>query len=140
MEIIEESIRILWKFIKSDKDTNNNNATLLKCRRGSKAELENPADTTLLEEVRSTLQKVVQHLLCLCYKNNLQIIALKFRIFVNYSFNVCFLRITAIKVLKFTFFRPNHKIPTVLVVGIMGFGLNAVDFDIWVPIIYKSKH
>ncbi|CAO2816295.1 unnamed protein product [Amaranthus hypochondriacus] len=113
VEIIEESIRILWKFIKSDKDTNNNNATLLKCRRGFKAELQNPADTTLLEEVRSTIQKVVKRLLGLCYKNNLQITTLKFSTFANYSINVCFLRITIIKVLNSTFFRPNHRIPTV---------------------------
>ncbi|KAL2924903.1 Halomucin [Bienertia sinuspersici] len=55
VEIMEESIRILWRFIKADKDTSNN--VLLKCRRSSNVELQNPADATLLAEVRSTLQK-----------------------------------------------------------------------------------
>lgn len=57
VETIEESIRILWRFIKTDKDTNN--VVLLKCRRASKVELQNPADASLLGEIRSSLQKVV---------------------------------------------------------------------------------
>ncbi|XP_010693236.2 uncharacterized protein LOC104906207 [Beta vulgaris subsp. vulgaris] len=55
VETIEESIRILWRFIKTDKDTNN--VVLLKCRRASKVELQNPADASLLGEIRSSLQK-----------------------------------------------------------------------------------
>lgn len=55
VETIEESIRILWQFIRSDRGSHN--AVLNKCRRGSNVELQNPADTVLLEEIRSTLQK-----------------------------------------------------------------------------------
>ena len=45
-------------------------------------------------------------------KNNMQIKALKFLTFANYSLNINFLRITTIKVSKFTAFRTNNRIPT----------------------------
>lgn len=55
VEIIEETIRILWRFIKTDKDTSY--MGLLKCRRSSNVELQNPADASLLGDIQSSLQK-----------------------------------------------------------------------------------
>ncbi|KNA06056.1 hypothetical protein SOVF_184600 [Spinacia oleracea] len=55
VETIEESIRILWRFIKADKDTRY--VTLLKCGRSSTSELQNPADASLLGDIQSSLQK-----------------------------------------------------------------------------------
>lgn len=55
VEMIEESIRLFWHFIRSDKDTSN--AVLLRCRRSSTVELQNPADAIQLAQLRSTLQK-----------------------------------------------------------------------------------
>ncbi|KAH9604461.1 hypothetical protein KSS87_021492 [Heliosperma pusillum] len=55
VEIIEESIRILWQFIRVDKDASN--AVLTKYWRSSNVELQSPADANLLAEVRSTLLK-----------------------------------------------------------------------------------
>uniref|UniRef100_A0A803N3H2 Ribosomal protein L34Ae n=1 Tax=Chenopodium quinoa TaxID=63459 RepID=A0A803N3H2_CHEQI len=57
VEVIEDSIRVLWRFIRSDKDTTY--IGLLKCRRNSNAELQNPADASLLDQIQSSLQKVV---------------------------------------------------------------------------------
>lgn len=57
VETIEESIRILWRFIKADKDTRY--VTLLKCGRSSTSELQNPADASLLGDIQSSLQKVL---------------------------------------------------------------------------------
>ena len=47
--------------------------------------------------------------------------------FTNYNLNVYFMRITASKLSNSTTFRSIHRIPTILVVGILWFGLNAVD-------------
>ncbi|XP_074268644.1 uncharacterized protein LOC141592007 [Silene latifolia] len=55
VEIIEESIRILWKFIRADRDTSC--TVLVNCQPKANVELQNPADTTLLSRLRSTLQK-----------------------------------------------------------------------------------
>ncbi|XP_021721389.1 uncharacterized protein LOC110688950 [Chenopodium quinoa] len=55
VEVIEDSIRVLWRFIKSDKDTTY--IGLLKCRKNSNVELQNPADASLLDEIQSSLQK-----------------------------------------------------------------------------------
>ncbi|GMH05124.1 hypothetical protein Nepgr_006964 [Nepenthes gracilis] len=54
VEIIEESIRLFWQFVRKDKDARN---TILKCRRGSNLQLHNPADAELLLQVRANLQK-----------------------------------------------------------------------------------
>ena len=71
--------------------------------------------------------------------NKLQITSLKFKIFTNYSFNVYFfLLFKATKVLKSTAFKPNHSILIIKMVGIMCFGLNAVEFDTLVSLIYKK--
>ncbi|KAH9621192.1 hypothetical protein KSS87_022570 [Heliosperma pusillum] len=56
VEIIEESIRILWRFIRADKDTSC--TVFVNCRPSANVDLENQADTTLLTRVRSSLQKV----------------------------------------------------------------------------------
>ncbi|GLT54880.1 hypothetical protein SLA2020_280420 [Shorea laevis] len=53
-EILEESIRIMWQFIRADKDAS---AVILKCRRDTQVELQDPADSVLLLEVRTDLQK-----------------------------------------------------------------------------------
>ncbi|XP_074304994.1 uncharacterized protein LOC141639915 [Silene latifolia] len=54
VEIIEESIRILWQFIRTDKDASN---AVVKYRRSSSVKLQSPADANFLAEVRSTLLK-----------------------------------------------------------------------------------
>lgn len=50
IEILEESMRIIWKFIRADKDASN--------RRDTQVELQDPADSVLLKEVQTDLQKV----------------------------------------------------------------------------------
>ncbi|KAL9239974.1 hypothetical protein vseg_014242 [Gypsophila vaccaria] len=55
VEIIEESIRILWQFIRTDK--NSSKASLGKFRRSSNVELRSPTDASLLSEVQSILQE-----------------------------------------------------------------------------------
>lgn len=56
VEIIEESIRIFWRFVRADKDCSSTNA---KCRKWPPhVELQNPEDSELLMEVRANLQKV----------------------------------------------------------------------------------
>ncbi|KAK9698359.1 hypothetical protein RND81_08G098900 [Saponaria officinalis] len=55
VEIIEESIRILWQFIRTDK--NSSKVTIVKYRRSSNIELQSPADASLLSEVQSILQE-----------------------------------------------------------------------------------
>ncbi|KAF7129375.1 hypothetical protein RHSIM_Rhsim10G0039600 [Rhododendron simsii] len=55
VEIIEESIRIFWRFVRADKDCSSTNA---KCRKGPPhVDLQNPEDSELLMEVRANLQK-----------------------------------------------------------------------------------
>ncbi|KAA8530361.1 hypothetical protein F0562_005070 [Nyssa sinensis] len=51
VEIMEESIRIFWRFVRADKD-----CTTLS-QRGTQVELHDPADSELLMEVRKNLQK-----------------------------------------------------------------------------------
>ncbi|XP_059643386.1 uncharacterized protein LOC132285233 [Cornus florida] len=51
LEIMEESIRIFWRFVKADKDCTN------VIRRAVEVELQDPADTEILMEVRKNLQK-----------------------------------------------------------------------------------
>ncbi|KAE9449275.1 hypothetical protein C3L33_18824, partial [Rhododendron williamsianum] len=55
VEIIEESIRIFWRFVRADKDCS---SMIAKCRKGPpRVELQNPEDSKLLMEVRANLQK-----------------------------------------------------------------------------------
>ncbi|XP_021673176.2 uncharacterized protein LOC110659520 isoform X3 [Hevea brasiliensis] len=54
VEIMEESIRIFWQFIRADKDAHN---VILKCRRGTQIEPLEPTELQLLTEVRASLQK-----------------------------------------------------------------------------------
>ncbi|KAK7255148.1 hypothetical protein RIF29_28552 [Crotalaria pallida] len=54
VEILEESIRIIWRFIKADKDTS---SLSLKSLRETKVELQNPADFELLVEIQTDLHK-----------------------------------------------------------------------------------
>ncbi|KAJ7974413.1 Ribosomal protein L34Ae [Quillaja saponaria] len=56
VEILEESIRIIWHFIRADKDANN--LMTLKSLKETQAELQDPAtDEELLAEIRADLQK-----------------------------------------------------------------------------------
>jgi len=55
IEILEESIRMIWQFIRADKDVSTMIPT---CRRDTRVELQDPADSVLLLEVRADLQKV----------------------------------------------------------------------------------
>ncbi|XP_015879452.3 uncharacterized protein LOC107415607 isoform X2 [Ziziphus jujuba] len=55
LEILEESIRTIWRFIRADKHAHT--AAVLKCRRVTEAELQDPADSKLLMEIQTDLQK-----------------------------------------------------------------------------------
>ncbi|KAL6960757.1 hypothetical protein U1Q18_038519, partial [Sarracenia purpurea var. burkii] len=53
VEIMEESIRIFWRFVRADKDCSN---VVVKCRKGPRhLQLHDPADSQLLMEVRANL-------------------------------------------------------------------------------------
>ncbi|OWM69747.1 uncharacterized protein LOC116196671 [Punica granatum] len=54
VEILEESIRIFWRFIRADKDAN---SLLHKDRKADQPELQDPADSELFSVVQTTLQK-----------------------------------------------------------------------------------
>lgn len=54
LEIIEESIRIFWRFVRNDKGED---YIMIKGQKGTKAELQDPTDSELLIEVRTNLQK-----------------------------------------------------------------------------------
>lgn len=56
VEILEESIRTIWRFIRADKDACN---MTLKGVRENQTELQDPADSELLAEIRAELQKVI---------------------------------------------------------------------------------
>lgn len=55
VEILQESIRTIWRFIRSDKRASTQNA----CRKRSRIELEDSLDPKLLVEVQADLQKVI---------------------------------------------------------------------------------
>ncbi|XVE68134.1 hypothetical protein DITRI_Ditri09bG0045000 [Diplodiscus trichospermus] len=55
-EIMEESIRIFWRFVRADKDAN---IVIQKSRKGAQVEPLEPEDLELLAEVRTSLQKVI---------------------------------------------------------------------------------
>ncbi|THG05112.1 hypothetical protein TEA_012918 [Camellia sinensis var. sinensis] len=54
VEILEESIRIFWRFVRADKDCS---IPIVKCQRGPHVEFEDPTDSDLLREIRANLQK-----------------------------------------------------------------------------------
>ena len=56
VEILEESIRTIWRFIRADKDASC--LTLKGARETTQVELQDPADSQLLVEIRTDLQKV----------------------------------------------------------------------------------
>lgn len=55
VEIMEESIRIFWRFVRVDKDAN---IMIQKSRKGTQIEPQDALDLGLLAEVRASLQKV----------------------------------------------------------------------------------
>lgn len=55
LEALEESMRIIWQFIQADKDVS---TTTLTCPRDIQVELQDPADSVHLMELRTDLQKV----------------------------------------------------------------------------------
>ncbi len=55
VEIMEESIRIFWRFVRADKDAR---SVMPKSRRGTQIEPLDPTELELLTEVRTSLQKV----------------------------------------------------------------------------------
>jgi hypothetical protein len=57
VEILEESIRTIWRFIRGDKDASN---LKIKCLKEHHVQLQDPADTQLLLEIRMDLQKVMK--------------------------------------------------------------------------------
>lgn len=57
VEILEESIRTIWRFIRADKDASN---VTVKGVKENQTELQDPADSELLAEVRAELQKVIK--------------------------------------------------------------------------------
>ncbi|KAB1211613.1 hypothetical protein CJ030_MR6G013943 [Morella rubra] len=54
LEALEESMRIIWQFIQADKDVS---TTTLTCPRDIQVELQDPADSVHLMELRTDLQK-----------------------------------------------------------------------------------
>ncbi|URE15678.1 hypothetical protein MUK42_03559 [Musa troglodytarum] len=55
-DIMEESIRIFWEFVKADKDET---PGILKGFMGSHVDLQDPSDSDLMEDIQSDLRKVV---------------------------------------------------------------------------------
>lgn len=58
VEIMEESIRIFWRFVRADKDCS---SVVVKGHKGTPEQLQNPGDLELLMEIKKILHKV--HLL-----------------------------------------------------------------------------
>lgn len=63
VEILQESIRTIWRFIRSDKRAGTQNA----CRKSSRVELEDSLDPKLLVEVQADLQKVISDATYHCF-------------------------------------------------------------------------
>lgn len=55
VEMIEESIRIFWRFLRADKDAY---YATPKSRKGTQIEPQDPTELELVTEVRASLQKV----------------------------------------------------------------------------------
>lgn len=56
VEMMEESIRILWRFIQSDKD--DSCSLIVKSHKAKPTQLQNPSDLDLLIQLRNVLRKV----------------------------------------------------------------------------------
>ncbi|KAL3526523.1 hypothetical protein ACH5RR_011179 [Cinchona calisaya] len=54
VEIIEESIRVFWQFVRADKDCS---TAIAKGHKGTLTQLQNPGDSGLLMEIKKDLQK-----------------------------------------------------------------------------------
>lgn len=54
-DIMEESIRVFWDFVKADKDET---SIILKGLIGNQVELQDPSDFELVSEIQASLQKV----------------------------------------------------------------------------------
>ncbi|XP_065856686.1 uncharacterized protein [Euphorbia lathyris] len=54
VEILEESIRIFWRFVRADKDSHN---VIQRSRKGTQIQPQDPAEVELLMEVRTSLLK-----------------------------------------------------------------------------------
>lgn len=65
VEMMEESIRILWRFIRADKDSC---SVMVKNQKAKPTQLQNPDDLDLLIEVRNVLRKVFLQLSSLSNK------------------------------------------------------------------------
>lgn len=61
VEIMEESIRIFWRFIRADKDAN---VVIKNSRKRTQIEPLEPADLELLTKVQTSLQKVIMSFSC----------------------------------------------------------------------------
>lgn len=60
VEIMEEAIRIFWRFLRADKDTN---IVIRKMRKGGQVEPTEPDELQLLATVQTSLQKVSPYLI-----------------------------------------------------------------------------
>lgn len=58
VEMLQESIRVIWKFIRADKDCHHNTNGSLKRPKKLQVELQDPADEQLLTHIQTDLQKV----------------------------------------------------------------------------------
>ena len=54
-DIMEESIRIFWEFVKGDKDET---SIILKALMRNQVELQDPSDFKLMSEIHASLQRV----------------------------------------------------------------------------------
>lgn len=57
VEMLQESIRVIWKFIRADKDCHHNTNGSLKRPKKLQVELQDPADEQLLTHIQTDLQK-----------------------------------------------------------------------------------
>jgi len=57
VEILEESIRTIWRFIRADKDAS---SLALKGLKENEVQLQDPSNSELLVEIRTDLQKVTK--------------------------------------------------------------------------------
>lgn len=64
-DIMEESIRLFWEFVKADKDET---PGLLKGLMAPQVELQEPSDYELMMHIHSILQKV-RHIMLVLFKN-----------------------------------------------------------------------
>lgn len=58
VEMLQESIRVIWQFIRADKDCHHSTNGSLKRPKKLQVELQDPADEQLLTHIQIDLQKV----------------------------------------------------------------------------------